>query len=278
MQDIQSSRRRRGRGGSSSSNVLKPVDRSRRIKNRKSANLAPSVNSPKNAEMQSGLIVFPDPECSHLLVLDSMASLFPLASLAKDEILTGGVAESEKDVTPNSMLNFERGMEFEMGDTPTHPSFISCTPIKPNNIVVPLLRSAFSPQIRQRTVSGFIDCYNGFDSNKENSTDQMTSYHLSTDHYSPTTPVNQFSMLRRSSPFGYECGLNQLLCSPYRQHPGVILAETRKPILFSFRDDLPVTDLTSPVVMQSKNATSDQSDSKREAESDSKPAAVNPSV
>lgn len=262
IRDIQSSRRRRGQG-SSSSKSTKPTEPAHSIKSRKSA------------EVQRGLIELPEQECAHMLVLDSMASLFPLASLAKDAILTGGFVESEKDATPNSILDSQRGLG--MGSTESHPlsGVLSCTPIKPNNFAVPFLRSAFSPHMG--AVTGLIDYYEGFDDNKENLTgvaDQVNPYQLAFDQYSPTTPVNQLSMCRRSSPFAYDCRLTQLLCSPNRQRPGDNLAENRKPILFSFHGDLPVAGLASLNALQPKKPPAHQCDANCESESNSKPAAV----
>ena len=221
---------------------------------------------------------FPTPEGAHMLVLDSMASLFPLASLAKDEVLNGGVVDSEKAVTPNSMQTSQKDNGSELVEYHAFSSVIACTPIKPSNLAFPLSCSAFSPNFRQGTVNGLTDYPEEVDDDKENSTDQMIPFPKATDPFSPNTPVNQLSMLRRCSPFGYECGLTQLLCSPYRQRPSAILAENRQPILFSFRNDLPVTDLASPGAQQPKKSPPHQSNSNRESELDSKQAAVNPPV
>jgi hypothetical protein len=289
---VQSSRRRRGQRVRASNTL---TERSRRIKIRQQGELVQSVQSSVGTDEQSGLCSFPESEYAHMLVLDSVASLFPLESLAKDEVLHGGFVKNDENVSSNAIPQSQKRpkvvesdgsrtsyvipesqLKTELVEDRPLSSYLSCSPIKPNIFNLPMLRSAFSPPVCQGGVTELIDCYRDADGNKENLMEESNLYQSAIGQFSPATPGNLLPMFRRSSPFGYEFEVTQLFCSPYRQCPGAITTENHKPILFSFHGNLPATGPTSSKVLQLKELPGNQLDPKRDHESDSKPAAVKP--
>jgi hypothetical protein len=288
--EIQSSRRRRGQGVRTSDTLS---ERSRRIKIRRPGDLEQSAQSSVEPDEQSGLCDFPGSEYAHMLVLDSVASLFPLESLQKDEVLNGGFVKNVNNVSSDVIQQSQEGpkvvesdgsrtshvipvsqLKTELVEDRPLSSYLSCTPIKPNIFNLPMLRSAFSPPVSQAGVSGLVDCCGDTDGDKENSMEESNLYQSAFGQFSPATPGNLLPMFRRSSPFGYEFELTRLFCSPYRQCPGAIPTETHKPIMFSFHGNPPATELTSPNILI--ELPGNQTESKRDHESDSKPAAVKP--
>lgn len=259
LRDIQSSRRRRG--SDKSHKALKPAKPKR----------PPSIDTSGSVKTPRGFIDYPEPEGIHTLVLDSMASLFPLASLVQDEILNGGTVENDKGDTPGKTPNSQKGVGMKPIESRTLSSFISCTPIKPNPFAFPFLPTTASPTLHQGDVTGF-NFYEKMDENKENSVeiaDQATPYQLGTGQYSPLTPVNYVYQGQRS-PFAYDGGFARLFCSPNRQQPAAILANIRKPVLFSFRGNLPVVETASTRAQQAKKSPT-ESESKPEAQPNSIP-------
>ncbi|GAX09952.1 hypothetical protein FisN_11Lh060 [Fistulifera solaris] len=288
IREIQSSRRRRGQGVRTSNTLSQ---RSRRIKIRQPGDIVQSTPSSVGTDGQSGFCDFPGSEYAHMLVLDSVASLFPLESLAKDEVLNGGLDKNNDIASSNVIQQSQKGSKvFESDGSRTSyvipesqlktesdedrpvSSYLSCSPIKQSIFNLPMLRSAFSPPVSQGGVSELVDCYGDADGNKENLTQESNLYQSAFGQFSPATPGNLLSMFQRSSPFGYEFELTRLFCSPYRQCPGAIPTETHEPILFSFHGNPPATGLTSTNIL--KEFPGNQLDPKHDHELDSKPAAV----
>ncbi len=250
LEEIQSNRRKR--------DTSRPTEKSH-----KSTKRSARVKAPASAEMPRDVIDFPEPEGVHTHVLDSMASLFTLASLVQDDVINGGFVANGKEVTPSTARSSLKGTGIESHSL---SSFISCTPIRLSTCAVPFLQTASGLKSRQVTGASSIDDCEGMDSGKENPVDNsewVDSFHLATDQCSPLTPVNNVYQGGRSPPSAYDTEIAQLLCSPNRQRPSAILTENRKPILFSFRGGSPV-DIASPGAIQRKTSPS-QSESKPEA-------------